>query len=189
MGFTPYWCGQCWKYRLLSRAGESCPYLQPRVQVRGSPTALQGMNQNAGGQSLYIPLLPENNNIGTSKPPLPGVEHPPRGNISHRMGLSAGLAATWLGGPAPVTRQWNLGWRGGWVWAAMKKNIAQDLQSSAVEGNSPCIPSLCQGFVAEPTKLRTLNSKWEEFGTVQGSPSNFASIPQQCLCLLNIFWV
>lgn len=70
-----------------------------------------------------------------------------------------------------------------------KKKVPQDLQSSADEGYSPCTPVLCQGLVAEPTRLRTLNSKLEEFGTVQGSPSNFASIPQQCLCLLNIFWV
>lgn len=54
MGFTPYCCGRCWKYQLLGRARESCPYLQPRVQVMGNPMALQGMNQNRGGGSLYI---------------------------------------------------------------------------------------------------------------------------------------
>lgn len=186
MGFTPYCCGRCWKYQLLGRAGESCPYLQPRAQVTSSPTASKGVNQNVGGESLYISLLPENTNAGISKPPLPGLEHSPQGNNSHRTWLSGGLAATWLGGPTPVTRQW---WRGGGDWTAMKKNVPQDLQSCADEGNRPCIPSLCQGLVPEPTRLRTFNRKLEEFGTVQGSPSNFATIPQQCLCLLNIFWV
>lgn len=110
-----------------------------------------------------------------------------QGNNSHRL-LSGGLAATWLGGPTPVTRQGNFLERRRRR-NCIEKNIPQDLQSSADEGNSPRILSLCQGLVAEPTRLRTLNSKLEEFGTVQGSPSNFASIPQQCLCLLNIFWV
>lgn len=118
MGFTPYCCGQCWKYQLLGRAGESCPYLQPRAQVTSSPTASQGVNQNVGGESLYISLLPENTNAGISKPPLPGLEHSPQGNNSHRTWLSGGLAATWLGGSTPVTRQW---WRGGGDWTAMKK--------------------------------------------------------------------
>jgi len=47
----------------------------------------------------------------------------------------------------------------------------------------------CAKDLAAATRLRTLHSKLEEFGAVQGSPPNFASIPQQCPCLLNTLWV
>lgn len=189
MGFTPYCCGRCWKYQLLGRARESCPYLQPRVQVMGNPMALQGMNQNGGGGSLYI---------FTS-----AREH-------QCWRLQATTARGWAPSFRGITPQNGAVWRAishltWWLYSChqaaesvlerrrrlncIDKKVPQDLQSSADEGNSPCTPSLCQGLVAEPRRLRTLNSKLEEFGTVQGSPSNFASIPQQCLCLLNIFWV
>lgn len=47
----------------------------------------------------------------------------------------------------------------------------------------------CAKDLAEPTRLRTSHSKLEEFGAVQRRPPDFASIPQQHPCLLNILRV
>lgn len=99
MGFTPYCCGQCWKYQLLGRARESCPYLQPRVQERGSPMALQGMNQvwpEGAFTSHFWQTTPV---LASPSHYSQGLSTLLQGNNSHRMGLSGGPAATWLGGP------------------------------------------------------------------------------------------
>lgn len=114
---------------------------------------------------------------------------PSSGYNSCRAGLSVGPADIWLGGSAPATGHWYSWWReGGGGWTAMKKKYPKFckvlLMKATVLAFLPCAKDL-----AEPTRLRSLHSKLEEFGTVQGSPPYFASIPQQCLCLLNILQV
>lgn len=188
----------CRKYLLRSRAEQSHPYLQPRVQARWQPHGLaryeptrgwrEPLRPTSAGEDQHVP------NTSIPKPPSPGVrschrEDLHRGDNSCRTGLSGEPAGIWLGGSAPATRHWHL-WRreGGGGWTATGKKYPKFckvlLTRAAVLAFLPCAKDL-----AEPTRLKTLHSKLEEFVAVQGSPPNFASIPQQRPCLLNILWV
>lgn len=149
---------------------------------------LQDCSQQPGEGSLCLLLWPERTNMcptQASQAIAAGSEVLPP-HRWHNPWMSRGPAKVWLCGSASAAGHEPLWWRGGGR-TPMEK-IPCMFQSAADGGNSPAFLTHAKDF-ADPAGLRNLCSKLEEFGAVQGSPPSFASIPQQCVCLLNIVWV